>query len=310
MAELSRRRAIGGAMVAAAWAAGCSSRSPAPGAPVSSSRVGDPAEPLPPIEQRIAALEQRHNARVGLFAADLGSARKVEYHADDMFAMCSTFKAYAAAAILQRCDRGQLHLSDAVFVNPADVKPNSPVTQPQAGHAMPLGELCAAALQQSDNTAGNLLLSTLGGPQEITAFARSVGDEKTRLDRWEIELNTAIPGDPRDTSTSRALGLGFQSLLTGTVLAPSSRQQLEDWMRANVTSSVRPALGPGWTTADKTGSGDYGSTNDIGIAYGPDGRKLLLAIMTRTAGDNAKAEALRPLIGQLIPQVMMTLNSA
>ncbi|MDT5012240.1 MAG: beta-lactamase class [Mycobacterium sp.] len=297
-------------MVAAAWAAGCSSRSPAPGAPVSSSRVGDPAEPLPPIEQRIAALEQRHNARVGLFAADLGSARKVEYHADDMFAMCSTFKVYAASAVLRRCEREELRLSDAVFVNPVEVKPNSPITQPQAGHTMSLGELCAAALQHSDNTAGNLLLSTLGGPQEIGAFARSIGDDKTRLDRWEIELNTAIPGDPRDTSTPRALGLGFQALLTGTALSAASRQQLDDWMRANVTSSMRAGLGGSWTTADKTGSGDYGSTNDVGIAYGPDGRKLLLAFMTRSAADDLKAEALRPLIGELVPQVLMTLNSA
>ena len=310
MAELSRRRALGGALLLTAWATGCSSQSAAPGSPASSSRVSDPAEPLPPIADRIAALERKHNARVGVFAADLGSTRKVEYHADDMFAMCSTFKAYAASAILQRCDRGQLQLSDTVFVNPAEVKPNSPVTQPQAGREMPLGELCAAALQQSDNTAGNLLLATLGGPQEITAFARSIGDEKTRLDRWEIELNTAIPGDPRDTSTPRALGLGFQTLLTETVLAPSSRQQLEDWMRANVTSSMRPALGPGWTTADKTGSGDYGSTNDIGIAYGPDGRKLLLAFMTHSAVDDPKAQALRPLIGELVPQVLMTLNTA
>jgi beta-lactamase class A len=294
MVELSRRRALSGVVAFAALAAGCS---PAP------------AQPLPPIEDRIAALERRHNARVGVFAANLGSGHSVDYHSGDMFAMCSTFKAYAAAAVLQRCDRGQLHLDDAVFVSPSALQPNSPVTEPQAGHAMSLGDLCAAALQHSDNTAGNLLLTTLGGPQEITAFARSIGDDKTRLDRWEIELNTAIPGDPRDTSTPRALGLGFQSLLTGMVLAAPSRQQLEDWMRANVTSSIRAGLQPGWTTADKSGSGDYGSTNDVGIAYGPDGRKLLLALMTRSASDNPKAEALRPLIGELIPQLMMTLNS-
>ena len=88
-----------------------------------------------------------------MFAAELGSERTVEYHADDMFAMCSTFKTYAAARVLRGCDRGELHLDDQVFVNPAAILPNSPVTQPQAGHAMALGELCAAALQQSDNCA-------------------------------------------------------------------------------------------------------------------------------------------------------------
>jgi beta-lactamase class A len=143
------------------------------------------------------------------------------------------------------------------------------------------------------------LLKTIGGPQAITAFARSIGDDRTRLDRWETELNSAIPGDPRDTSTPEALGGGYRSLLAGDALAPAQRQQLDSWLRANETSSVRAGLPPGWTTADKTGNGDYASTNDIGIAYGPDRQRLLLAIMTRTATDDPKAPNNRPLIGEL-----------
>ena len=75
---------------------------------------------------------------------------------------------------------------------------------------MTLAELCQAALQQSDNAAANILLNRIGGPQSITAFARSIGDERSRLDRWETELNSAIPGDLRDTSTPEALGGGYR----------------------------------------------------------------------------------------------------
>jgi beta-lactamase class A len=296
MGELSRRRAL--VVGATLFAAACSSKP----------TLADPAEPVPPLDERITALERRHNARVGLFAADLGSGRTAEFRADDMFAMCSTFKTYAAASVLQRCDRGELHLSDQVFVNPGAILPNSPVTESNAGHAMTLSDLCAAALQRSDNCAANLLLTTIGGPSEITAFARSIGDDKTRLDRWELELNTALPGDPRDTTTPRAFALGYQNLLTGSALAVPSRQQLDEWMRANVTSSMRAGLPQGWTSADKTGSGDYASTNDVGIAYGPDGRKVLLAMMTRTASDDPKAENLRPLIGELTKQIVSTLS--
>ncbi len=112
-------------------------------------------------------------------------------------------------------------------------------------------------------------------------------------------MNSAVPGDPRDTSTPEALGRGYRDLLVGDALAPPQRQQLEDWMRANETSSMRAGLPPGWTTADKTGSGDYGSTNDVGVAYGPAGRRLLLAIMTRSQVNDPKAQNLRPLIGEL-----------
>lgn len=270
--------------------------------------LSDPAEPLPPVDQRIAALEKRHNALVGLYAQNLESKVELAHRDGDLFAMCSTFKAYLSARVLQKAQAGELRLTDTVVVEPAELKPNSPRTEPNAGKPMTLSDLCAAALQVSDNTAANLLLRVIGGPPAITAFARSIGDDRSRLDRWETELNSALPGDPRDTSTPRALGGGIARVLTGDVLDPTHRTQLDDWMRANTTSSMRGGLPPDWTTADKTGSGDYASTNDVGIAFGPNGERILLAIMTRTQSDDAHAEPLRPLIAEVaalaLPEVM------
>ncbi|MEH3143691.1 MAG: class A beta-lactamase [Mycobacterium kyogaense] len=270
--------------------------------------LADPAEPLPPIGDRLAVLASRHKARIGVYAADLGSDRSVEVGADDTFAMCSTFKAYASGAVLQRAQQGRLTLNDAIAVQRSDIRSHSPVTEPRVGTTMTLAELCQAALQQSDNAAGNLLLRTLGGPPAITDFARSVGDDRTRLDRWETELNTAIPGDPRDTSTPRALGVGYRTMLTGDVLDAAHRQMLEDWMRANQTSSMRAGLPGGWSTADKTGSGGYGTTNDVGIAYGPQGQRWLLSIMTCSTTDDPDADSLRPLIAEIAAAVAPELS--
>jgi beta-lactamase class A len=296
MTELSRRRALIGGLTFAA-AAACATK------PV----LADPAA-ASPIEDRISALERRYNAYVGVFAVDLDGGRSISHRDQEAFAMCSTFKGYAAARVLQMVGQGELTLEQAVFVDPAAVVTNSPRTAPRAGGDMTLDELCQAALQVSDNTAGNLLLKTIGGPPAITAFARSIGDPRTRLDRWETELNSAIPGDPRDTSTPQALGGGYRNLLAGDALAPPQRQQLEDWMRANETSSMRSGLPPGWTTADKTGSGDYGSTNDVGIAYGPAGQRVLLALMTRSQANDPKAQNQRPLVAELttllIPELL------
>jgi len=262
--------------------------------------LADPADPVPPVHDRIEALQRQHNVKIGVYAVDLESGRTVSHLDGESFAMCSTFKGYAAARVLQMVQNGELTLDRQVFVDPEQAAlPNSPRTAPNAGGQMTLADLCAAAVQVSDNAAGNLLLQTIGGPSAITDFARSIGDDRTRLDRWEIELNTAIPGDPRDTSSPRALGGGYRSLLSGDVLAPPQRQQLEDWMRANETSSMRTGLPDGWTTADKTGNGDYGSTNDVGMAYGPQGQRLLLAIMTRSQANDPKAANNRPLIGEL-----------
>ncbi len=294
MTGLSRRQALLGGLTLTA-AAACATTKPV---------LADPAEPLPPIEDRIAALERRHDAYVGLFAVDLDGGRSISHRGQEPFAMCSTFKGYAAARVLQMVEQNQLALDQQVFVDQADIVSNSPRTAPRAGSSMTLAELCQAALQVSDNTAGNLLLKTIGGPPAVTAFARSIGDPRTRLDRWETALNSAVPGDPRDTSTPEALGGGYRSLLAGDALAPPQRQQLEDWMRANETSSMRAGLPPGWTTADKTGTGDYGSTNDVGVAYGPVGQRVLLAVMTRSQVNDPKAPNLRPLIGELTTLVL------
>jgi beta-lactamase class A len=296
MTQVSRRHVLLGGLTLAAVAA--SAHSPA---------LAEPAEPAPSFDPSIQGLEQKHNALIGMFATNLVSGKTVAHRAQDPFAMCSTFKAYASARVVQMAQNGELSLEDTMFVDPAGIPPNSPVTGPRAGGEMTLAELCQAALQQSDNAAANLLLTRIGGPQAITTFARSIGDQRTRLDRWEIELNSAIPGDPRDTSTPEALAGGYRALLDGAVLAPPQRRLLEDWMRANQTSSLRAGLPPGWTSADKTGSGDYGSTNDVGLAYGPEGQRVLLAILTRSKANDPKAANMRPLIGEVTALAMPTL---
>lgn len=293
MTGLSRRNVLIGSLVAAAAVgAGVGGAAPALAAP---------------IDDQLAELERRDNVLIGLYVSNLDSGRRITHRADQMFAMCSTFKGYAAARVLQMAERGEISLDNRVFVDADALVPNSPVTETRAGAEMTLAELCQAALQRSDNTAANLLLKTIGGPAAVTAFARSVGDERTRLDRWEVELNSAIPGDPRDTSTPAALAVGYRAILAGDALSPSQRGLLEDWMRANQTSSMRAGLPEGWTTADKTGSGDYGSTNDAGIAFGPDGQRLLLVMMTRSQAHDPKAENLRPLIGELTALVLPSL---
>ena len=295
--EFSRRHVLAGGLSLFAVAA-CSPQTV----------LADPTQPLPPPEERIAALGHQYKAQIGVYAVDLRPQKSMSYRDNEAFAMCSTFKAYAAGAVLQRSQQGRLALGDTVPIAADDILPNSPVTEPRVGTAMTLAELCQAALQQSDNAAANGLLRVLGGPPAITEFARSIGDDRTRLDRWEVELNSAVPGDPRDTSTPRALGAGFQNLLTGSVLDPAGRQQLTDWMLGNQTSSMRAGLPAGYTSADKTGSGDYGTTNDVGVVFGPAEERVLLAIMTKTATDDPDAPSLRPLIGELAALALAEVN--
>ena len=256
-----------------------------------------------------ADLEDRYQALIGLYAVDLESSATVEHRADERFAMCSTFKAYAAARILQMSDAGHANLDAMVPITAGDIVVNSPALSPAVGTSMALRDICAAALTQSDNAAGNIMLRTIGGPSAITDFARSVGDAQTRLDRWEPALNEAKPGDPRDTTTPRALCGGYRAILAGDALSGAAQSQLQRWMAATTTSTrrFRAGLPAGWTSADKTGGGDYGSTNDAGMLIGPKGERVVLAVLIRTrtvqrdAGpfNDAVADCVRSVLARL-----------
>ena len=181
---------------------------------------------------RILSIEQRTGARIGIAALDTGSGKRLNYRSEERFPMCSTFKFLAAAAVLKRVDEGQEKLERFVSYDAKDILEYAPVTKAHLKDGgMTLGALCAAAIEQSDNTAGNLLLDTIGGPVGLTNFVRSIGDEMTRLDRKEPELNSALPGDERDTTSPAAMCTDMQRLLLGNVLSESSRHQLEDWLR-------------------------------------------------------------------------------
>jgi len=247
---------------------------------------------------RIAAVEARIGGRIGVAALDTGNTKHVEHRADERFPMCSTFKFLAAAAVMKRVDEKKEKLERFVPYGAKEILEYAPVTKEHLKDGgMTLGALCAAAIEQSDNTAGNLLLDAIGGPSGLTNFVRSLGDRVTRLDRIEPELNSAIPGDERDTTTPAAICSDIQRLLLGDALSEASRRQLEDWLQRNETGGpmIRAGVPKNWILGDKTGRGSNGATNDIAIMRPPDRAPILLAIYsvgsTATPTDRAAAVA-------------------
>jgi beta-lactamase class A len=246
----------------------------------------------PFLAEELSRIESGSGGRLGVAILDTGTQRHAEHRAAELFPMCSTFKLLAAAAVLKRAENGQDQLQRRIKFQASDLVVYSPVTKDHVGgDGMTLAELCAAALNYSDNTAGNLLLASLGGPQALTAYARSIGDPTTRLDRIEPDLNEALPGDPRDTTTPAAMLQNLRTLLFGEVLSAASKDQLTTWLLDNRAGDtrLRAGLPPGWRCGDKTGSGERGSTNDIGVIWPPQGTPVLVTVyLTET---NAASEA-------------------
>ncbi|NZA27290.1 class A beta-lactamase [Luteimonas sp. SJ-92] len=244
----------------------------------------------------LAALERDSGGRLGVAVLDSGSGRHAGLHADERFPMCSTFKVLLAAAVLQRVDRGFERLDRSVPIAESDLVSHSPTAAKHVGaDGMPVADLCRATMIQSDNAAANLLLRTIGGPAGLTRFVRGLGDPHTRLDRWETALNSATPGDPRDTTTPAAMARNLQRLLLGNVLHDASRALLTGWLVDNRTGDarLRAGLPERWRAGDKTGTSisaeGRGTANDIAIVWPPGRPPLLVACYLTGAAPDVDA---------------------
>jgi len=256
--------------------------------------------------KRLAEIEAREGGRLGVLARNTGTNATLEHRADERFPMCSTFKFLAAAAALKRVDEGAERLDRRIAYGSSDLLEYAPVTKahvPEGG--MTLANLCAAAIDWSDNTAGNLILQSIGGPAGFTRFARSLGDNVTRLDRNEPTLNESLPGDERDTTSPHAMAADMQKLLVGDWLSGASRHQLQSWLIDDKVGDkrLRADLPPTWRIGDKTGSGERGSTNTIAILWPPEGAPIVAAVYyTGSSAPMDARNAVHKDIGALIAE--------
>jgi beta-lactamase class A len=231
------------------------------------------------FQKKLQQLEQRHGGRLGVAILDTAKTKSGAYRGDERFPLCSTFKCLASGFVLARVDRKQESLDRRVMYGKKDLVTYSPATEKHAdADGMTIAEICEAAITLSDNTAGNLMLASFGGPAALTTYLRSLGDPVTRLDRWETELNEAAPGDPRDTTSPIAMLETLRKLLLGDALSASSREQLIAWMVDCKTGDKRLRAGvpQGWRVGDKTGTGEHNATNDVGIIWPPDRAPILV----------------------------------
>lgn len=252
---------------------------------------------------RIRDIEMRSGARLGVSILDVAGGQRFSHRGDERFPMCSTFKLLLAAQVLARADRGEDRMDRRLVYGADALVPWSPVTEQHVGEpGLSLAGLCEATVTISDNTAANLLLAQVGGPAGFTAFVRTLGDELTRLDRIEPELNESAPGDPRDTTTPDAMLASMQAVLLGDVLSEGARRQLGDWLVAASTGHrrLRAGFAAGWRAGDKTGTSGTGIANDIAIAWVPGrGPLLVSAYLDAPALDAAGRDAALAEVGAI-----------
>ena len=262
----------------------------------------------------LQAVERTAGGRLGFAMLDTGSRKLLGHREDERFAMCSTFKLPLAALVLQAAERRELDLATPVPINRADLVAHAPVTEAHVGGSLSLRDLAEAVQLTSDNVAANLLMKKLGGPEGVTRRLRALGDEATRVDRWEPEVNLVVGNDPRDTTTPRAMVHTVEKLVLGDALRPANRALLTTWMVNTKTGHQRLRAGvpKGWKVGDKTGTGINRAMpnriNDVAVIWPPKKAPLVVAAFyeapghytdTRPADEAVLKEAMRVALDNL-----------
>jgi beta-lactamase class A len=254
----------------------------------------------------LSDIRKRIGGRLGVHVLDSQSGKRFGIDDNSRYAMCSTFKLPLAAALLWQVDRKAFTLEHALAIAKKDLLANSPTVEARiaaGAESMTIRELAAAAVVASDNAAANVLLRAIGGPPAITAFFGTLEDKVSRLDRYEPELNSNLPGDERDTTSPRAMVDSMLRMFTQDVLSLTSRALLIDWMAASRTglTRVRAGLPRSWVPGDKTGTGANGAVNDLAIAYPPQRRPIFIAVyMSGSTLSTAELNAAHAEIGAVI----------
>ncbi|GAA2354673.1 class A beta-lactamase BOR-1 [Nonomuraea africana] len=267
------------------------------GTPVTATAAPSAAQDGPPVARReLRALEASFKGRIGAYAVDTATGKTIAYRSGERFPLLSTFKAVVAAAVLHKARTSDPGLmSRVVRWTAAEVKPHSPVTGKHVKDGLTVAQLCDAAVTQSDNTAGNMLLKQIGGPAGLTRYFRTLKDPISRLDRWETELNDWNPKERRDTTTPASMARDLRALTAGDALHPKDRDRLNAWLIANQTGDkrIRAGLPKTWTVGDRTGTGGtYGTANDVAVIWpAKAAAPIIMSIYTnRRAADAANDE--------------------
>ena len=246
------------------------------------------------LRDRIAEIGRGFDGKAGIALINLSDGWEIDWNAGSLFPQQSCSKLWVALTALDAVDRGKLSLADKVTLGREDLTLfHQPLADKILGGAQTttLGELLFTAITESDNTANDKLMRSIGGPDVVRAMIERKGLGAVRFYNGERALQSKIAGliwsqsysigdafykarsalpmavrkssferylsDPYDGAAPHAVATALARLKKGELLSPASTNRLLTTMGRTRTGGMRvkAALARGWEWNHKTGTG-------------------------------------------------------
>lgn len=246
------------------------------------------------LRNRITTLGRQFNGIAGISIVSLRDGWQIDQNAARLYPQQSCSKLWVAIAAMDLVDRGQVRLQDRVTLGLDDLTLfHQPISSKilGGGTTTTLGDLLFTAITESDNTANDKLMRSIGGPTAVRDMIRAKGLGQIRFYDGERALQSKIAGliwsqsyaigdafykargalplslrkssferyiaDPYDGAAPHAVALALARLKRGELLSSASTEKLLATMGATRTGGmrVRAALSHGWKWSHKTGTG-------------------------------------------------------
>jgi len=221
------------------------------------------------------------------FFADLDTGAYIDLNGSQALPAASTIKIPILVAFFEDVDAGKISLEETLTLREEDIAEGSGDMQyDNPGRSYTALETATKMITISDNTATNMLIKRLGGPEVLNQRFASWGLTETAIRNKLPDLEGTNTTSPKD------LGNLMAQVSQGELVSLRNRDRLLGIMQRTENDSLLPkGLQKGATIAHKTG--DIASMlGDAGIVDLPTGKRYIAAVMVKRPDNDERAKEL------------------
>ena len=232
------------------------------------------------IAFEIKKIEAEYGGKIGIYVINRNNSENLAYQQSFYFPICSTYKYLVVGAILKQSMINKNLLDKKIKIFSSEIRGYSPITRKYIDKKISVAELCRASIL-SDNTASNILIYELGGLKKLNDFTHSLDDKATKVAHLEPAINKVNLTTNLDKTTPQVMARNMNKLaFSDDILDKEHRLLLKKWLKENDTGDNRiaSAIPVQWEIGDKTGTCQYGTTNDVAIIWPEDNKAIVMSI--------------------------------